>query len=231
MTADPTRRNLLVASALGAIVLLADKLSKDWVWEHLRSSAPVRLIPGWAHFDFAFNTGSAFGLGSSLPWARELFASLALLVVVGLFVMLGRVRPKNPLAATGVGLSAGGAAGNMLDRLTRVFDERFYGVKDLQFNDLIEHAPIVAESIKTGHFWMELPRQGVVDFIVIFYAPHRRWPAFNLADVALSIGALCLIIWVWREEEEVFGAEPARETAAKAEIDALPTQGSTPTWE
>jgi signal peptidase II len=42
--------------------------------------------------------------------------------------------------------------------------------------------------------------RGVVDFIDIG-VPAWRWPTFNVADMAVSTGAILLAIVLWREEE------------------------------
>jgi lipoprotein signal peptidase len=39
---------------------------------------------------------------------------------------------------------------------------------------------------------------GVVDFIVVFYWPGKRWPAFNIADAALVAGVLLFMIYLRR---------------------------------
>lgn len=208
-------RNFKLALACAGGVLAFDRISKDWVWNALRNEAPVKVIDGWLHLDFAFNTGSAFGLAAGQPWASTLFSLIALGIIAGLFLMLWRLRPKHWLAAFGVGLSAGGAAGNLLCRLTRVHEMRVYGLEQVGFHDLIEFGPRVAEAFDSGPLWIDIPRRGVVDFIVIYYQPLHAWPAFNVADIALSLGAVSLIAWVWREDEDVFSKpKPTRSDRA-----------------
>lgn len=43
---------------------------------------------------------------------------------------------------------------------------------------------------------------GVVDFIDVGFGLHR-WPTFNVADMAVSVGALLLAWVLWREEHAV----------------------------
>lgn len=52
---------------------------------------------------------------------------------------------------------------------------------------------------------------GVVDFIDIGFGAHR-WPTFNIADVAVSGGALLLAVVLWNEDKQA----AAEERAAKA---------------
>jgi signal peptidase II len=49
---------------------------------------------------------------------------------------------------------------------------------------------------------------GVVDFLDIGIGPHR-WPTFNLADVAVTTGAVLLFAVLWREEQAAAAAGAA----------------------
>lgn len=48
-------------------------------------------------------------------------------------------------------------------------------------------------TVDDGSLWGPGPRTGVVDFIGV-----HRWPAFNLADAALVVGAIGLVLALWR---------------------------------
>jgi signal peptidase II len=48
--------------------------------------------------------------------------------------------------------------------------------------------------------------RGVVDFFDVGIGVHR-WPTFNIADIAVSSGAVLLAIVLWREEEAKVAAE------------------------
>ena len=43
-----------------------------------------------------------------------------------------------------------------------------------------------------------MDQHGVVDFIVVYYWPGMRWPAFNIADAALVAGVLLFMIYLHR---------------------------------
>jgi signal peptidase II len=66
--------------------------------------------------------------------------------------------------------------------------------------------------------------RGVVDFLDLG-AGTWRWPTFNVADIAVTSGAILLAIVLWREDRE--GAAGAREVAAAEPVDA-PTDGTRP---
>lgn len=56
--------------------------------------------------------------------------------------------------------------------------------------------------------------RGVVDFLDVGVGAHR-WPTFNLADVAVTVGALLLIAVLWREDR-AGDAAPCTAVASKA---------------
>lgn len=55
-------------------------------------------------------------------------------------------------------------------------------------------------------------RMGVIDFLDVGLG-NFRWPVFNVADIAVTLGAALLAISLWKEEREI----EARQKAAAAE--------------
>jgi len=55
--------------------------------------------------------------------------------------------------------------------------------------------------------------RGVVDFVDIGIGSWR-WPTFNVADVAVSFGAIALAVALWREDRAAEVAEAARKKEA-----------------
>lgn len=105
------RKRLFWVIAL--LVLALDRISKE-----LAAGLPgdgIVLIPGVLGLRYAQNTGAAFSLLAGQP---RLLGILSLAVIAAGFLWLR----KNPLAAfplAALALMAGGAAGNMIDRLVR----------------------------------------------------------------------------------------------------------------
>ncbi|MDH3457518.1 MAG: signal peptidase II [Gemmatimonadota bacterium] len=58
--------------------------------------------------------------------------------------------------------------------------------------------------------------QGVVDFIDVFIGP-VHWPTFNVADMAVSCGAIALAVVLWHEGHAEQRLAPEREQADPAE--------------
>jgi signal peptidase II len=44
---------------------------------------------------------------------------------------------------------------------------------------------------------------GVVDFLDVGISNTLRWPVFNIADVAVTLGAIVLALSLWKEEKKV----------------------------
>ncbi len=97
-------------------VLAADQASKWWVLDGLRlvPGRPVEVLPV-LNLTLVWNQGVTFGLlgrGAVGAWA---FVAIALAVIAGLLVWMARTETR--LAAIAIGAIAGGAIGNVIDRL------------------------------------------------------------------------------------------------------------------
>ncbi len=104
--------------ALSALaVLAADQGSKWWILHGLDLPArgSVRLLPV-LDLTMVWNRGVTFGLLNELGgWSRIGLAILALAIVTALAIWLRRTNSR--VAALALGAIAGGAVGNVLDRL------------------------------------------------------------------------------------------------------------------
>jgi signal peptidase II len=101
-----------LAGALCLAVLVLDQVAKAIVENRLVPGQQVDVL-GPAGLTLSHNRGVAFGLASGSSGPLVIFA-LAALVVVG--VLLAR-NPEVPLIWVAAGLVAGGALGNLIDRL------------------------------------------------------------------------------------------------------------------
>jgi signal peptidase II len=110
-------RNRLAALALAAVVLIADQASKFWVLHgaNLTDGHILVLLPV-LNFVLVWNRGITFGLFTSdNAGSKLLLAAVALIVIAALFVWLWRARRAS--VALCAGAIAGGAIGNVADRL------------------------------------------------------------------------------------------------------------------
>lgn len=169
----PKIKWFLVAAVLS---LALDQGTKVWARQSLRPRAPevVTVIPGYFELEYAENTGSAFSFLRGRPWARWAFLLVGL-VALG---VVGHYLKQTPDGARRIGaelgLLAGGALGNMIDRA-------IYGP--------------------------------VTDFI-LWRAGAHRWPNFNIADAALVVGIIGLLI-DWKPPKGA-GKAPEAKTKARA---------------
>lgn len=108
------RTSLLTAFALAFVVFFVDQGIKSVVEGTMRVGQSISLVPGFLSLTYIKNDGGAFGiLGGSQ--VLLLFGS-AVAVVLVLWMLLSGEPSK--LSTLGGGLILGGAAGNLLDRLS-----------------------------------------------------------------------------------------------------------------
>jgi lipoprotein signal peptidase len=112
-------RRPLVPLGIGAavVVLVADQVSKWCILNvlDLQSVGSIALLPG-LNLTMVWNRGVTFGLLNSLgAWGSPALGVGALVVVAALGVWL--TRAQRPVVAGAIGAIAGGAVGNVIDRL------------------------------------------------------------------------------------------------------------------
>jgi signal peptidase II len=146
---------------LVAITVILDRITKI-IAENALLDGPIRVIGDAVQFRLVYNRGAAFGLGSTMGSAsRWVFLVIAVVAIVVLARMAWEAEVTDTLRQYALGFIAGGAAGNLIDRV--------------------------------------LSSAGVVDFIDVGI-PSWRWPTFNVADIAVSCGAVALALSLWRED-------------------------------
>lgn len=150
-------------AALVAIVAIAvDQTSKAIIRGNLRVGEQ---LDGFAGIDIVrvHNSGIAFGLLEDAGAIVLVIAALAFAALLGMFLMSA----ERPGLWLPIGLLAGGALGNLIDRM----------------------------------------REG---FVTDFLDP-PRWPAFNIADIEITLGVILLVgIYVLAPEESEDSQEPGR---------------------
>ena len=96
-----------------------DFISKRLVESHLTPHVENDIIGGWVRFTLTYNTGAAMNI--SLGGAsRVVFTALAIVMLAVIFGMYRHTRAEEVVQPVALALIAGGALGNLLDRLRSV---------------------------------------------------------------------------------------------------------------
>ncbi len=109
---DRTARAWGLAAALAAVVLIADQVAKDIVQKHIVLGEQVEVL-GPLKLTLSHNEGVAFGLAHGGGILLVAISLIALGVVLWLFSR----DPQRPGMWVATGLLAGGAFGNLVDRV------------------------------------------------------------------------------------------------------------------
>ncbi len=107
------RRAVLTAGGIALLVIVADQVSKARAQASLRLNHEITVIPGWLWFRLTTNSGASLGL---LSGHNLLFVAVSALVIVAVAAIVLRGAPSL-LGAAALGAVAGGATGNLVDRV------------------------------------------------------------------------------------------------------------------
>ncbi len=115
--------------------VVADFISKRLVESRLTPHIPTRIIGDWLRFTLNYNVGAAMNI--SLGGAsRVVFTVLALVMIGVIIAMYFKTEVNETLQPLALALIAGGALGNLLDRLRSakgVVDFIDVGIGDSRF--------------------------------------------------------------------------------------------------
>ena len=149
----------------------------------------IQIIGDFFRLTFVENPGMAFGFDPGLDY-KSLISIFSVIASAALFFYIYFSRKKTRSLRIALAFILGGAVGNLIDRI-------FYGV-------LYNYAPL---------FYGK-----VVDFLdfdffdfTFFGRSYDRWPVFNFADSAVTIGILILLFFYRKgsSEEKIASPESA----------------------
>jgi signal peptidase II len=111
---------------IGFVTLVADQVTKLWARAALptmvahngrRYGVAQPVIENFFDWRLSFNTGSAFSLFGEMSGARAFLTVVGIAAVFIIGYMLHRARNEQTRLITALGLVAGGAIGNLVDRI------------------------------------------------------------------------------------------------------------------
>jgi len=152
-----------------------------------------RVMGDFFRVTFVENPGMAFGIGLGIT-AKLLISVFSIIASIGLFWYLYQVKDQKFSLRFSLALILGGAIGNLIDR---VFYGVFYGYDKLFYGKVVDFFDF--------------------DFfhITLFGRSYERFPVFNIADAAVTIGVLTLIFFYKQNTQEE--TVPAIEEEVKAD--------------
>lgn len=109
-----TRARTLLFLGIGVFLVFLDQLTKELAIASLADGSVIPVIGDILKFRLAYNDAAAFSLGVGQTWVLAIIASCAVLALLWF-----GPRAKNITWTIIAGLVLGGAAGNLVDRLTR----------------------------------------------------------------------------------------------------------------
>jgi signal peptidase II len=105
--------SLIVFCVVLCMVVVLDRVTKALAVDALSGGAVQPFIPGFLDFQLVYNTGAAWGM---FEGQRVLFLIIAAVAVVAMLLYLVLARRHAVFTVLGLGLIAGGAIGNGIDR-------------------------------------------------------------------------------------------------------------------
>ncbi len=159
----------------------------------------IRIIGDFFRITYIENPGMAFGLnpGNSFKLWISVFSILA---SIGIIIYLYLMKKERFTLRFSLALILGGAIGNLIDRL---FYGIFYGYAPLFYGKVVDFF-----DINFFHF-------------TLFGKTFDRWPIFNIADAAVTVGVLILLIFHTRTQEK------KQEIILEENTSAIPVESNT----
>ncbi len=111
----PRRWKLFLLFAIAAIAL--DQGSKIWARHALVAGQDVSFVDGFWDWRLSFNPGASFNLFERFGGARLLLSVIGIGAIGVIGWMVARARDDQPRMVAALGLIAGGAVGNLVDRI------------------------------------------------------------------------------------------------------------------
>ena len=111
------KNKYLHAGLIVGIVLVLDQLTKYVVEARIRLHDVIVVVPGFFNLTHVRNKGAAFGILSDLPefWRSAFFITITFIAVAAISALIVKTRERLPVYA--FSFIAGGALGNVVDRI------------------------------------------------------------------------------------------------------------------
>ncbi|ADW18534.1 lipoprotein signal peptidase [Desulfobulbus propionicus DSM 2032] len=137
-------------------VIGLDQATKFWIMHHFVLHESRVVIPDLFNLTYLTNNGAAFSILAGQPalWRQVFFIAAAGAALVFIWIAQRSFGRRSMAYTLGLALIAGGAIGNLIDRIRFGF---------------------------------------VIDFLDVYVGTYH-WPAFNIADSAITVGVILFIV-------------------------------------
>lgn len=171
-------------------VLVLDQITKFTVKLSMDLHQSIPVIGDFFRLTFVENPGMAFGIRFG---NNSFFTVFAFIASIAILVYMFKLKGEHQHARVAMAIIFGGAIGNLTDRFIRGSVVDFL---DFEFINI---------SLPTFKFlFINFPGYSLT-----------RWPVFNVADMAVTIGMVILFVFILTEkgpeEEETLPDEPDTE--------------------
>jgi signal peptidase II len=169
-------KKLKFIGPVALIVYGLDHLTKWWIVANLPRGDRITVIAGFFDIVHGRNTGAAFGFlaGWDSPHRDLFFYAIALVALTFLFFYIRSVPLHDRITLGALAFILSGAAGNITDRIVRGSVVDFISV----------------------HYYNEV---WIFSALGRHFVVPLTWPAFNVADAAISTAVVWLIVVNFRK--------------------------------
>lgn len=161
--------------SITAVIILLDQATKVFINKSMNLYQSIPILGDFFRITYVENTGMAFGIKVGNSGFFTVFAGIASLAIM---FYLFKIRGEKFIARLSMATILGGAIGNLWDRMIR---QSVVDFLDFDFFDI---------SIPAFQFF-------VIDFPGYSLS---RWPVFNVADIAITIGMMILFAFILSEK-------------------------------
>ncbi|MBN1996557.1 signal peptidase II [candidate division KSB1 bacterium] len=158
------------------VVIVLDQISKHIIKYSMKLYDSFNVMGDFFRITYVENSGMAFGIKFGHSYFFTVFAIIA---SVAILVYLFKMKKEFYWARLAMALIFGGAIGNLVDRIIR---------------------GSVVDFLDFEFFNIDIPS---FEFFFVRFPGYSmdRWPVFNVADVAVTLGMFILIVFVALEKE------------------------------
>lgn len=181
------------------IVVLLDQILKFWVKLNMTIGESFSVFGEWFQIYFLENNGMAFGWEFGAQWGKLALGIFRIAAVILLFFyMFHLTRKKTDFGPLfGISLITAGALGNIIDGIFygKIFSESTFTNVATLFPDGGGYAGFMQGKVVDMFYFPLFTFPEWVPFLGgdIFFSP-----VFNIADSAITIGFLYLLIFQWK---------------------------------